>query len=67
MTPELWAQRTRSAFLFLPKYINGEWRWLEWARWAERLVSGPVLNGPPVWDALSWADQEAKKLWHTRL
>jgi hypothetical protein len=28
--------RVRSGFLFFPKTINGEERWLEWARWEER-------------------------------
>jgi hypothetical protein len=28
-------QRTRTAFLFIPKKIETEWRWLERAKWTE--------------------------------
>ena len=31
--------RIRSGFLFLPKRIYGELRWLEFAKWEERLDS----------------------------
>ncbi len=34
-TPEYGSLRVRNAFLWLPKKIDGEWRWLEWAEWKE--------------------------------
>ena len=35
LVPKEGDTRVRSGFLFFPKIINGEERWLEWARWEE--------------------------------
>ena len=57
--PGRWAERTASAFLWLPKFIDGERRWLERATWVERFIPGRVLNGlngPGKWDAAWWVE-----------
>jgi len=33
--PKEGATRVKSGFLWLPKYIKGEWRWLETATWKQ--------------------------------
>ena len=43
--------RTRKAFLILPKTIDGETRWLEWAVWTERNYNRPDYFG---WKPVSW-------------
>lgn len=50
--------RESNGFLFLPKKINGETRWLEFARWKEMVnfrydTSGAVRFH---WQAFSWID-----------
>jgi len=50
--------RTRRGFLFFPKQIGKQWRWLEFARWEERfqfhsyMIAGylPVFD----WAAIRW-------------
>lgn len=36
--------RHRDGFLWLPKRIGDEWRWLEWAAWKEEFVEGFDLS-----------------------
>ncbi|MFN7883113.1 MAG: hypothetical protein ACK5PF_08890 [bacterium] len=43
-------QRIRRAFLFLPKGIKGEWRWMEDATWREVSQSYEVMVGDPVFE-----------------
>ena len=48
--------RVRTRFLWMPKTIDGQTRWLELAAWQERysgVVSG-VVSRVPVWDAVRW-------------
>lgn len=45
--------RIRSGFLFFPKCIDGEWRWLERARWKQIFVASYTDCG---WVNLSWID-----------
>ena len=36
------ARRDVSEFLFFPKCINGEWRWLEWATIEQVFIRGAM-------------------------
>lgn len=48
-------KRIRSGFLFLPKCINGEIRWLEFAWWEEMFVETygrEYISGE--WATLKW-------------
>jgi len=54
--PESGDIRIRMAFLFLPKTIGLDWRWLEWATWGERYVT-PYLESS-YWKAEKWLDGE---------
>jgi hypothetical protein len=47
--PALGARRARSGFLFFPKWIFGEWRWLEYARWVDE-------NRGCGWMSIFWQD-----------
>ncbi len=38
--------RTRSGFLFLPKWIGNEWQWLVYATWKQELINGEWVD---VW------------------
>lgn len=38
--PVTYAERKRFGFLFLPKVIGHEWRWLEWAHWKQMYIGG---------------------------
>jgi hypothetical protein len=56
--------RIKSGFLFFPKCLQGEWRWLEDASWGQELVvtHGYVggLDGTPeettyiYWQSIRW-------------
>ena len=52
--------RIKSGFLFLPKEINYEWRWLEKAKWEETVIkTGNVARYSPcpymlIWAATQW-------------
>ena len=50
--------RERSAFLWWPKEIAGESRWLERARWTEQYL---VKMCPPGvdWEPISWVTDES--------
>ena len=43
-------ERARSGFLFFPKEVFGEWRWLEFAKWKER------VNINYKWEIQGWID-----------
>lgn len=52
--------RVRRRFLLLPRCIDGEWRWLEFATWRqERWVSS--LTGARYWDDVCWIDSEVSR------
>lgn len=47
-------RRVRRSFLILPRYINGEARWLERAAWIEERDIGNYAGGE--WRPVRWAD-----------
>lgn len=50
--PDLGTLRVRVGFLWLPKKLNGEWRWLEYAAWSEEFVS--YYEYGYGWEARAW-------------
>ena len=46
-------RRFPQRFLWLPKTLDGETRWLEEARWEEQRDYSPKGRGP-YWRALGW-------------
>lgn len=50
--------RVRSGFLFFPKTINGEVRWLERARWLEKYVWWSMPIHQTGWVPQYWIDEE---------
>ena len=44
-------ERIRSRFLFFPRYIQGEARWLERAKWLQRYDTNYADDG---WKDVSW-------------
>lgn len=44
-----------TGFLFLPKTIAGETRWLEKATWERKYVSS-TLAGSAIWISTHWID-----------
>lgn len=55
--PKLGDRRILRRFLFLPKTVNGETRWMEVGEWEEEYI--PVENYLNFnrWDAVRWTDQ----------
>jgi len=53
-------RRIRTGFLFFPKLIQGQWRWLEYASWEEIFkkweAHPPDLHSITVcgWRAIKW-------------
>ncbi len=41
-------ERVKAGFLFLPKRVGDEWRWLEFARWRQRCALMPYIPPPGV-------------------
>lgn len=52
--PESFTYRKRSGFLFLPKKIGMETRWLEFAKWKEYFIDSSTGQGG--WHVDSWID-----------
>jgi len=50
--------RTKRQFLFWPKFVYGEWRWLELATWTERYKSS--YDGM-YWDEIEWIDKKPRE------
>jgi hypothetical protein len=50
--------RRKCKFLFIPKTINGETRWLEWAIWKE--VNCHHRDGDE-WEVAYWEDTKENK------
>ena len=53
------AKRTKSKFLWFPKWIKGDYRWLENATWEDEYYDvyyhdGPFCGG--MWIARRWID-----------
>ena len=51
--PNEGSMRRIKAFLWWPRMINGETRWLEWATIDQRYDSGPYGSG---WSDWEWVD-----------
>lgn len=51
--------RIKSGFLFFPKTIHNETRWLEHATWTERFTSGSSWESC-FWYGLEWLDDSEK-------
>ena len=51
-------ERTKRAFLFLPRWIGEELRWLERATWREVAIRSCDTEGMPLveWEAREWID-----------
>ena len=47
--------RVKSGFLLFPKWINHQWRWLEYAKWEQRWSSGLFHY---EWWNIKWVDDE---------
>ena len=58
--PKRRTKRTVTRFLWLPKWINDEMRWLETATWEEEVaywvngITGERMHWS--WDATAWVD-----------
>lgn len=54
--------RTKTGFLWLPKKINEEWRWLERATWIQVCMRLPTLMPEPTYTRrethLQWVSTE---------
>lgn len=48
-------ERMRQGFLWWPKEIGNDWRWLEDARWVEECRKG-AFTGKRFWLPLRWLD-----------
>ena len=51
--------RTRKGFLFFPKCLNSEWRWLETACWTQRWFQ--PQQGQSRWEDESWVNPVVDK------
>lgn len=58
-TPKIGDIRKRSGFLWLPKEINHEVRFWEYAEWEEEYKWDPLLNG---WEAYKWINKETNEV-----
>ena len=58
-TPPMYShKRTKRAFLWFPKKIGGETRWLETASWKERyLPTHHYSDDPSSWVAMYWINE----------
>jgi hypothetical protein len=56
--PDLGALRRRSGFLWLPKTIGGERRWLEWTRWEQEYWAWGIRMDSCVRTGGYWRDSE---------
>ncbi len=54
--PDIGDKRVRSRFLFLPKRIKSERRWLEVAKWEEQFVLD-IYEGF-YWRPIRWVERE---------
>lgn len=50
--------RTIKRFLLFPRYVDGEWRWLELAEISQRLH---VTRTSVYWFDLNWIDDQTQK------
>ena len=48
--------RIKSGFLFLPKIINGRFRWLVFAKWKQRSVNILVFDENRFQEKKCWVD-----------
>ena len=50
-------KRIQHKFLFIPRCINGAWRWLECAMWEEKVEL--FAAGQYKWFATKWVEHES--------
>jgi hypothetical protein len=64
--------RFKTGFLFFPKCLNGEWRWLESTIWIQEMYLGTAggPEGPSYgvlrWQSTDWADHRAGSIKHAQ-
>ena len=62
--PEIGDRRTKTKFLFFPKEINKEIRWLERATWVEEWKKHRNSNSLPEitkWSAVKWKNESENR------
>ena len=52
---QLYDTRKKRRFLFFPRCVAGEWRWLVRATWEEKVYTG-CLIGTLAWYPEQWLD-----------
>lgn len=50
--------RIKKRFLILPKKINGETRWLEFATWEESYCHEKYYSRTIKWNVIRWIDND---------
>ena len=50
------SERVRSGFLWWPRVIRNEWRWLERARWREKCAGNFFFDGVRHWWGVEWLE-----------
>jgi hypothetical protein len=61
--PRVGEKRIIKKFLFLPKTIKGETRWLEWVTIEQQYLDSPgdiIIIDCPVWIDIDWINDEKK-------
>lgn len=53
--PAHWDNRIREGFLWIPKRLDGEWRWLERAAWRQFFDDPEGDSG--MWRSIAWYDE----------
>lgn len=53
LVDEDWTFRPRSGFLFWPRRVGTDWRWLEYAHWIEEWCYIPMDS---YWKICAWVD-----------
>lgn len=53
---ELGTRRVQTKFLWFPRCIDGEIRWLETASWSETWTNNLSMFGVAYWDSVDWED-----------
>lgn len=60
-SPKVGDLRSRSGYLFFPKKIQGQWRWLEQASWTERYSLDWVSSFSGThyykWKSIAWVER----------
>lgn len=54
--PREYHVRIVTRFLFIPKCVDDEWRWLEWASVEQRYSDAILMDGNYYWRNVRWID-----------